>query len=868
MKKSDIVLGLIGIAAGTGLYLYQTNINSTQNEIISFSIESANAVINQTSGELDVVLPTGTSLTHLAPIFTTTKGTTLTVNKVQQYSGLSYQNFESDVPYKALGGNGTFKDYFVHVTTGSQPTHYTSYFNSFSVYNGVNGGLSDGIISESNISITVPSTTDLSNLVSYYNYIGYDIKVNGIKQVNNTTINNFTLPVTYTLYGKNGTPNPYTVTISHALGTADNISRFSLLTGYGEYPCQIIESAIHCGVPSQVVTQHLIANWSSDGSKVEVESNVQTAGLTVNNFSSPIVYKVTSGDGLTTKDYTVTTDNNYISLNAKNISDTLFSNTSYDVEFNITNHTGVITTALFPTLSVESPIAWTLTSNTCNGVSLNNNESCIISGTLELPNAYDEGYVNLTITDGSHTLAQFAQTVTGIPTLNSLESSVNAESYAAYRFKNSGAHRLFATATVNNQSICFDTNHIGTIESYSDKWSTCAVEMTKGNDTLYIPAYPGVGGKVLLSVDNKIPDGASPSVTATIPADTYYTRWQQVEYGGGLTATSLPALFNLNPTAVDFVSLPTTISTVISGVVGPWDNNSYAQQGILFASYIKTTQIYSAMESGLANIPNSPTPSWNGLTQDTASGLNVLRILSPSSIFPFMSESTSQFYFNGSSYTSYINDLWEYYTESEIGHPEYGNHFLYVDDSPVASLVTPGSTCILKCQVTTSDNLMHCAYSSGSCPVNSSTGTLDGEYVIGAESAPAGFTKFTASDFVGAAGSNTMTTFGLNGTYRSITGENIVSGQSVGFLPYCSDTNFVFGNPQFSANMEKYYEPQYTCLPNYSSYTTSIIDQYSAQAQLYFFYYNYGYSDTLNQSGAVYSLNNALYPFTINVNYQ
>ncbi len=855
----------VALTSGVIIYHY-TGINSNK-DMVSFSIDNAEAVINQSTGEMDITLPESTNLNNLYALFDSTGSNVTVLGKIvvgsMPYAANYKFNFESNVTYVVHASDGSTKSYFAHVSTESMESG--SYFQFFDINSNTNGGLSQGIITGNNIAVTVPYNTNLSSLIAYFDYVGHSVKVNSVSQISNITTNDFTNPVSYSVHAKDGTENNYTVTVTKAAASAKEITNFDLVTFYGIYPGYINGNNIHVGIPTEVSPNHLIAEYSSTGSLVKIGSAIESSGLTVNNFSAPVVYTVTSGDGLTTQNYTVTVDNYYTFLDVLNLNETIFDNTNYNISFKVTNRESATINAMTASVVMPSPINWTLNSDTCTGNNLLVGNSCEVTGILSIPKRYGEAAVQFKLTDGSSVIhAQYNKIVTAIPKLTELEPGIESPSkYAAYRFTNVGAHRMFTAANVNGQSICFDESNVGTITSSTESWATCGVEITKNHDTLYIPAFPGVGGKVLISMDNKIPDGPSPSVTATSPEDTYYTRWQQVEYGGGLDAQDESVLFNLNPTNVNFVSIPNTVSTVISGVVGPYFDNSYAAQGILFGRNIKTNQVLSAMESGLANVPNASPSSWDNLSQPTAQNDAVLRVLAPATVFPFMSTPASQFYFDGAFFSQYIDDLWAYYTDN------IGAHYLYVDDSPAADIITPGAHCILKCQVTHTDNLMHCAYESGTCPTDANSGTLDGQYTnVGGFSSPAGFTKFTAVDFISAAGTSSVTTFGANGTYRSVTGENIVSGQSVGFLPFCSNTNFVFGSSEFATVESLYYSAQYSCLTNYSSYTTSVIDQYSYQSSLYFGFYNYGYSDTLNQSGAVYSLNNESYPFTIEVNYQ
>lgn len=71
-----------------------------------------------------------------------------------------------------------------------------------------------GKISDTNITLSVPYKTELSQLVATFNYAGEKIQVKSKEQVSNVTKNNFSEPVIYTVTAENGDTKEYTVTVT------------------------------------------------------------------------------------------------------------------------------------------------------------------------------------------------------------------------------------------------------------------------------------------------------------------------------------------------------------------------------------------------------------------------------------------------------------------------------------------------------------------------------------------------------------------------------------------------------------------------------------------------------------------------------
>jgi hypothetical protein len=158
-----------------------------------------------------------------------------------------------------------------------------------------------GTVDESakTISIILPDGTDVTNLVATFSSTGARVRVNGIDQKSGVTQNDFTGAIVYTVIAADGSSTTYTVTVTVALR---GITAFSLLG----IPGVIDETTktISVTVPSGTDVSALVATFTMNGTKVQVNGIDQTSGVTPNDFTTPVVYTVTAAGGITTS-YTV-----------------------------------------------------------------------------------------------------------------------------------------------------------------------------------------------------------------------------------------------------------------------------------------------------------------------------------------------------------------------------------------------------------------------------------------------------------------------------------------------------------------------------------------------------------------------------------
>jgi hypothetical protein len=254
----------------------QTN-KSSEKDILTYSINGVNGVIS--GNNITVTLPSGTSLSNLTAVYTTSPKSSVT-------TGANTTNFTNPATYVVTAEDLTTKTYTVTVLVSQTNKSSEKDILTYSI-NGVNG-----VISGNNITVTLPSGTSLSNLTAVYTTSPNSSVTTGA----NTT--NFTNPVTYVVTAEDLTTKTYTVTVLVSQTTkssAKDILTYSINGVNGV----ISGNAITLTLPIGTSLTNLTAVYTTSP-----KSSV-TTGANTTNFTNPVTYVVTAED-LTTKTYTVT----------------------------------------------------------------------------------------------------------------------------------------------------------------------------------------------------------------------------------------------------------------------------------------------------------------------------------------------------------------------------------------------------------------------------------------------------------------------------------------------------------------------------------------------------------------------------------
>lgn len=272
--------------------LVSGSIKPISKAITSFSLNGTAGVI---SGQnITVTMPYGTDLTALVATYVTT-GQSVKVANVTQVNGVTVNNFTNPVIYTVIASDGSSQNYTVTVNVAPSDAKAITAF-------ALNG--TAGTISGQDIAVTMPYGTDVESLIATYTTTGQSVKIGNVTQTSGITPNNFTNPVIYTVTAADGTTQNYTVTVTVATGSANEMIEFSLNGTIGVIDQTNNTIAVAMPYGTSDLTS-LTATYLTNGESVAVCGSPQVNGVTENNFTNPVTYTVYAANG-DTRDYVVT----------------------------------------------------------------------------------------------------------------------------------------------------------------------------------------------------------------------------------------------------------------------------------------------------------------------------------------------------------------------------------------------------------------------------------------------------------------------------------------------------------------------------------------------------------------------------------
>ena len=446
---------------------------------------------------------------------------------------------------------------------------------------------STGTIDETakTIAVTLPYGTNATAAVATFTTTGASVQAGGAVQTSGTTVNNFVSPVLYSVFAADGTMAKYTVTASVAPITGKAVTSYSLAGFTGTI--DETTKTISVTMPNGTNLTGLVATFSTTGANIKVAASVQISGTTANNFTTPVSYTVTAGDG-SSATYTVTVV--AAQANAKAISS--FSlvgsvgvinevgNTIAVTLPNGTNLTALVATFTSTGTSVSvgsavqtsgttannfsNPITYTVTA--ADGSTASYAVTVTVAGnSAKAVTAYSLARVTGTIDESAKTIAVTMPNGTDLTSLIATFTSTGTSVTVGSAVQTSGA-------TANNFSnpITYTvTAADGTTASY-----TVTVTVA-GNSAKAITAFsfPGVTGII---------DEAAKTISVTMPSGTVlaglvatFTRTGTSVMVGTATQTSgitandftNPVVYNV--TAADNTTATYTVTVILAAAKGP-----------------------------------------------------------------------------------------------------------------------------------------------------------------------------------------------------------------------------------------------------------------------------------------------------------
>jgi len=271
---------------------------NSENQITVFAFRTLEPVIKAEVGKeqktIELTVPYGTDRTKLVASFKVSPEAVVKVEGAEQVSGETVQDFTNPVKYIVTAQDGTAREYTVTVTVAPSSEKLIKEFG-FSVPE-AEGDINEA---ENQINVTVPFGTSLNRLAAVFvSSENSKVLIGRKEQKSGETVNDFTNPVIYTVKAQDGSTRNYTVTVKVADENEKKLLRFGFAGLKPKARGRIDQQnrIIRVSVPSNTIVSNLIASFSYLGKSVYVGEVQQHSGITPNDFSSEVVYKITAND--------------------------------------------------------------------------------------------------------------------------------------------------------------------------------------------------------------------------------------------------------------------------------------------------------------------------------------------------------------------------------------------------------------------------------------------------------------------------------------------------------------------------------------------------------------------------------------------
>ncbi|WP_236100991.1 DUF5018 domain-containing protein [Dethiosulfovibrio faecalis] len=254
-----------------------------------------NSIIDSSAHTVTVTMPSGTDVSSLVAEFTLSGGASSEVGGVAQTSKKTANDFTNPVTYRVTAEDKSVQNWVVRVNVAPAP-RIGKDITSYSIPGQVNSIIDS---SAHTVTVTMPSGTDVSSLVAEFTLSGgASSEVGGVAQISKKTANDFTNPVTYRVTAEDESVQNWVVRVNVA--PAPRIGKDITSYSLPGQVSSIIDSTAHTvtvTMPSGTDVSSLVADFTlSDGASAEIGSLIQESGVTANDFTSPVPYKIIAED--------------------------------------------------------------------------------------------------------------------------------------------------------------------------------------------------------------------------------------------------------------------------------------------------------------------------------------------------------------------------------------------------------------------------------------------------------------------------------------------------------------------------------------------------------------------------------------------
>lgn len=270
-----------------------------------FKQPNVKGIISETAQTIGITVPFKTDIANILTYIYPSKKGNIWVTGNLHTNGSSRYNFDKPFKIKVIAEDGIhFKEYTVYLNVAQNTECDLISWNIVSPS-------TTGTIIGDKVTSTLPFKSSLKNLVASFTISdSARLFINSTKQSSGITANNYTDTVALTVVSQDGKHSKiYKVKINITPNNQCELLSFNFTNPAKAVNItqDTVSSKVLVEVAENTDLTNLVAIFSlSDSATAFINSKKQNSGVTSNDFTNPLVYKVLAQNGLKSKDYEVT----------------------------------------------------------------------------------------------------------------------------------------------------------------------------------------------------------------------------------------------------------------------------------------------------------------------------------------------------------------------------------------------------------------------------------------------------------------------------------------------------------------------------------------------------------------------------------
>lgn len=282
-------------------------VSNSETDILSFLVpdQTEDAVIDTSNKSVNITVKYGTDLTNLVPTFTLSDGASAYIGPNFQTSGFSEVDFTTNKTYTILAeDNTTSQDWEVQVNEEVRNTEAD--FISFSIPDQATATVIN--TTDHTIELKMDYGVDLTNLVASFELSkGALASVGGELQASSITANDFTNELIYYVVSEDSiTHIEWRISVTNLPNNETDILAFTLTQQTSEPIIDLVNHKVDVEVEYGIDLTSLAPSFElSDGATASIDGVAQVSGVTTNDYTNSLIYKVVAEDGDTSVNWEV-----------------------------------------------------------------------------------------------------------------------------------------------------------------------------------------------------------------------------------------------------------------------------------------------------------------------------------------------------------------------------------------------------------------------------------------------------------------------------------------------------------------------------------------------------------------------------------